>query len=895
MPQYPPPGYPTQPMVVIPVAGPVYSAQQTYQMPSQQMPPMQGYAQSSAAMPLQMAQPYPGYHPQTLPPQQQQVQQQQQQQMQYQRQQQQQQQQYQQQYIQQQQQYQQMMSQSNIQINRMQPTSSLPMAQYDGPTPSNDVPRPRKKSNSGRQEPRMAPNGPGRPSGHQFNDSPSQFQRPNQFHQSPVMTPGNVQMRPPSTGPRQVSDGSRQPVDDVRRSRPLKPKAQPSMPASSAPSRPVSVTPRRPEMPVDYQLLLLALADEYIAKAHGMTASLVKNMHKADVEEYHKLIALALTCMESVIKNFKFPDPRMEARLAHRYCSLLLEETENEDAAQALLSRTVKMCERHKLVDLRYSLIHLQLRFHFRSRPTAALKMLDQLLPIIEAYKQTSWNYAMRFLRVALSLQLPQPDTSAALQQLRRIMSIAESNRHVPICATSAALEALVHLRSDNSEAVQSAHRALAQARMHQLDPSLQSITQLAALLDCLDLCCDLVNLSPEQAVLKMKQMQKAMDDASTDKSWRPDGSFCIPVGEIVDASSNIVADTGGVFERLADGQKALTFMWIRRSELYSLGYLFSGIATAHKNSVDRRAERYLEEGAKLCTEKYNPTDERGPQSLNDACAATDRRNHSHQSMLLHLVLVRCNRSDWMAARQALQPFVQRLSPTARQGTRDPLEQLTIYLSGLIKQGTGDLAGALAEYQSPLLTLPIKNQPATATPISSSSGSGGMLQDLRILSTLNTIMILGSDPSNTPYIQQTLLPALSKLCLNHPDKSFTAAYDLATVTTTPSLPIIKTKTLLSASMSTAKKVSNAHLISITMNLVNATFFRDIVGDQAFKSAKVGQTLARRCGNPLWLAISCGLLGRTSEVCGNKEEMLEAKGEGVRAMGMLHEGLRDVFH
>ncbi|KAF1353582.1 cohesin loading factor [Delphinella strobiligena] len=636
---------------------------------------------------------------------------------------------------------------------------------------------------------------------------------------------------------------------------------------------------RQTDLPVDYQVLLLALADEYISKAHSMASILARDMREVDLDQYHKLIASGLGCMESVLRNFKFPSPTMEARLVHRYCSLLFDETENDDVAHEMLTRTVKMCERHKLVDLRYSLIHLQLRFHFRSRPVAALKMLDQMLLIIEAYKHTSWDYAMRFLRVSLSLQMLQPDISGALQQLRRVSRLAEINNHVPILATSAALEALVHLRNGGPDAVQSSQRALAAARKHQLDPSLKKISQLAALLDCLDLCCDLISLTPDQAMVKMKQMQKVMDDASLDKTWRSDGSFCVPFGgvEAVSLATDIAANTGGVFERVSTGQRALVFRWIRRSELFSLGYLFSGIATAHKNSVDRKAERYLEEGSKISTEKYDPSDEQGLQSLNSAQAQIERRTYFHQSMLLHLALIRCNRSDWLSAKQVLEPLALSLPRGTRQKSSDPMDMLTIYLTGLIHQGTGDLINALANYQCHALSLKPGQKVA------------GALQELRLLAALNTILILQSDHSETPHVQ-SLLASLEQPCLSHPDQSFAAAYNLVAVSSTPGLPIIKTKNLLSTAMATAKRVANLHLICVTMNLMNATFFKDIVGEQAENSARVGQTLARKCANPLWCAVASGMLARTSELCGLKESMVAAREEGLEAMGKLPYGL-----
>lgn len=254
--------------------------------------------------------------------------------------------------------------------------------------------------------------------------------------------------------------------------------------------------------------------------------------------------------------------------------------------------------------------------------------------------------------------------------------------------------------------------------------------------------------------------------------------------------------------------------------------------------------------------------------------------------MLLYQVLVRCNRSDWSPAQKALEPFLQRLSPTARQTTTDALELLTIYLSGLIKQGTGDLRGALENFQCPVLKL----QPAH-----SRKQIGDIHQELRLLSTLNSVLILRTDPNQHANIQ-SILPHLERLCHDHPDKSFAAAYNLVVVASSaPALPVLRTKHLLSTSMEDAKKVSNTHLICVIMTLMNATFFQNIVGEHAEKSARLGQKLAQKSGSQLWYAVASGMLARTDEVCGMKEGMVEANGEAVRAMGMLHAGLREKFH
>lgn len=63
-----------------------------------------------------------------------------------------------------------------------------------------------------------------------------------------------------------------------------------------------SEKPDRP--PVDYQVLLLTLADEYLSAAHRHGTKMALATSEADVEEYHKLISTGLGCLEAVLKVY---------------------------------------------------------------------------------------------------------------------------------------------------------------------------------------------------------------------------------------------------------------------------------------------------------------------------------------------------------------------------------------------------------------------------------------------------------------------------------------------------------------------------------------------------------------------------------------------------------------
>lgn len=57
------------------------------------------------------------------------------------------------------------------------------------------------------------------------------------------------------------------------------------------------------DLPVDYRLLLLSLADQYIGEARSMGSGLVRNGAGADSNRYYKLMATGMGCYESVLKK----------------------------------------------------------------------------------------------------------------------------------------------------------------------------------------------------------------------------------------------------------------------------------------------------------------------------------------------------------------------------------------------------------------------------------------------------------------------------------------------------------------------------------------------------------------------------------------------------------------
>lgn len=58
--------------------------------------------------------------------------------------------------------------------------------------------------------------------------------------------------------------------------------------------------------PMDYQVLLLSLADDYINAAHSHGTMVALQRQEMNVEEYYKLLATGLGCLEAVLKVRRF-------------------------------------------------------------------------------------------------------------------------------------------------------------------------------------------------------------------------------------------------------------------------------------------------------------------------------------------------------------------------------------------------------------------------------------------------------------------------------------------------------------------------------------------------------------------------------------------------------------
>jgi Cohesin loading factor len=83
---------------------------------------------------------------------------------------------------------------------------------------------------------------------------------------------------------------------------PQKPAEQFLPPTALATATPVTDSIRDEPPPLDYQLLLISLAEDYFAAAHRQGSLVALSMRIEDLDRYYKLIASGLGCLETVLK-----------------------------------------------------------------------------------------------------------------------------------------------------------------------------------------------------------------------------------------------------------------------------------------------------------------------------------------------------------------------------------------------------------------------------------------------------------------------------------------------------------------------------------------------------------------------------------------------------------------
>lgn len=595
------------------------------------------------------------------------------------------------------------------------------------------------------------------------------------------------------------------------------------------------------------------------------------------MSQYHKLIATALGCLESLITNYRLRDARKEARVRLRFANLLSEETEDTIATEEFLSKSITFCERNRLTDTKYAMHHLLIRVMHRTNTTAAIRSLEKLVQEVETMGLTPWIYAFRFLRVSLSVQSSGTnDTSTVLRHLAALNEHADAHQHTGVQIAASTLDAIVHLQSGDTMAADLASRSLAAARTHQMGPVMNEVPQLRAAIDILDLACAFMQSTPpDQTAQKLAQFHQSLDARAKNAGWTTDGSFSLPLG--VRSSGGVEADTGGIFRTTPAGELALAFMWFSRSQLYMVGFMLGGISMMNKNGEDRKSETFLAEGLKLNTSTLDAT--ASAMSIKATEALTGMQQQVAIAIKLLQIFAYCGRAGWPIALKAIDTLNSELA-NIPQYRDEYIACALLYLAGMCKQALGDEVGALQLYQSPELSLqPNPHKVVTA------------VRDIQALAALNSVSILRLR-SQDSALSEKLLADLGPYCENNHNKAIASTWHILRAhDPDPSTSIIKIKQCIQAALRPAQAIKNVRIMAIIMNTMTAQFFDGIMGKQALQSASAGRSLARRSQDSLWVSVGDGIYRDSLVRSGDMARAMQAEKEVEDVLAKMPAGVK----
>lgn len=683
--------------------------------------------------------------------------------------------------------------------------------------------------------------------------------------------PIHVKPPPPAEAPGSVKASPVQPPSAAI-SHPSLKKTEPrvkSSPHSSVSNSPAlsarspSIAKKSPAMlpkprPVNTGPLMVAIAEECLDTARASVHDVAISLHPDRVDEYQKLVATSLSCLEATLANSHL-SPRQEARVRLRYAATLQEETENLMEAEMALTKGITLCDKHRLIDLKYCMQYLMLKVLFQRNHKAALKAVDGHISDCEAFKHVQWYYAFRLLKATFYMGMGNASDAGALNNIRLLQHIATTRGDKALSVLASVLEGLSLLKAAKDGSVERIQACLAQAAKFQLDASAR-VAQLDVLALVLDFAASLHHLGPDATAQKLHLLQKRLDDA--DDGWHNvRADFAVPVKK-QPANARTVSDDTAAIVRAGEPDTPYDYLvisFMTKMELRSLIFTFSGLASLHKQG--HRSTEFWREGVKILDSwdsstagiSYGP-----PISLATAIRQRAWRTEAQAYLSVLLGLVAASHCQWATVRHFTDRLATLITPTMQPAVR----LLSLYLTGVHHQGTGDVEGALRIFLDACFAVP--QGPA---------GVRAGQREIALLAGLNRLWIMQHPSCRNDRETQDLLQQLHPQCSDHWNIDLRTAWHnvVATLETEPPQQLNQQKQHIQAAMAGSKVTANMLGAAITLCIMRSHFFENVIGEQALKSARAASMQAQRSGNVFLQSVADGMLAQSYEVQGRRDE------------------------
>lgn len=231
----------------------------------------------------------------------------------------------------------------------------------------------------------------------------------------------------------------------------------------------------------------------------------------------------------------------------------------------------------------------------------------------------------------------------------------------------------------------------------------------------------------------------------------------------------------------------------------------------------------------------------------------------------IYLAFCSANIGDWAASKQHIDDLMANVRSFGIPLT-GPLEDFSLYLTGVYHQGMGQLDHALHIFGDDKFSL-------LASKSLNTTSADQLHMDISLLAALNKLWILQDSARQDTYANNSLIDELRPFCENHASKDIQTAFNLvlATVATNPPAQLFQVKNYLRSALQGATVTANTQFLCITLNVMCSRFFSNVIGDQAEKSAMAASTQASNSGNVLWKSVADGMLANCYEVQGKSEK------------------------
>jgi hypothetical protein len=206
---------------------------------------------------------------------------------------------------------------------------------------------------------------------------------------------------------------------------------------------------------------------------------------------------------------------------------------------------------------------------------------------------------------------------------------------------------------------------------------------------------------------------------------------------------------------------------------------------------------------------------------------------------------------------------MDKLEVLVTEESQPTIRLLSVYLTGVYYQGTGDLPTALNVFANECFT--------------SALGDGhGMKvgqQEVALLAALNLLWIMQHPSCRNDAESVELIEQLQPVCMNHWNIDLRTAWHnvMAALVTDPPQQLNQQKQHIHAAMGGSKVTNNLIGSALTLCIMRSRFFENVIGDQALKSARAAAKQAQRTGNVLWQSVADGMLAHSYDVQGQREE------------------------